>query len=116
MPVEGPDFLCIGMMKAGTGWLYDQLQFHPDFWMPPVKEVHYLDREENRGLNAKKILDVARKAHKRLKNIKQAARRPWDERDLQFLEEMVSHRGGKTDVARYASLFRYKGDLLSGDV
>ena len=42
LPV-GPDFICIGMQKAGTGWAYDQLQYHPDFWMPPVKEIHYLD-------------------------------------------------------------------------
>src|SRR5206468_12793023 len=40
---SGPDFICIGMPKAGTGWLSDQLQFHPDFWMPPVKSLHYLD-------------------------------------------------------------------------
>lgn len=43
---EGPDFLCIGMGKAGTGWLYDQCAHHPDFWMPPIKEIHYLDREQ----------------------------------------------------------------------
>ncbi len=40
---EGPDFICIGLPKAGTGWLYDQLDNHPDFWMPPVKELLYLE-------------------------------------------------------------------------
>src|SRR5437762_8195064 len=40
--VIGPDFICIGMPKAGTAWLHDQLRHHPDFWMPPVKEVNYL--------------------------------------------------------------------------
>jgi hypothetical protein len=35
---DGPDFLCVGVPKAGTGWLFDQLNAHPDFWMPPVKE------------------------------------------------------------------------------
>ena len=38
-----PDFLCVGAQKAGTSWLYRQLEPHPDFWMPPVKELHYLD-------------------------------------------------------------------------
>ncbi len=30
-----PDFLCVGAQKAGTSWLYQQLERHPDFWMPP---------------------------------------------------------------------------------
>ena len=38
-PDSGPDFLCVGAQKGGTRWLYDQLQLHPDFWMPPVKEL-----------------------------------------------------------------------------
>ena len=39
-----PDFLCVGMEKAATRWAYDQLRWadHPDFWMPPVKELRYL--------------------------------------------------------------------------
>ena len=36
--VAGPDFICVGMPKAGTGWLFDQLRYHPDFCVPePVK-------------------------------------------------------------------------------
>ena len=31
---SGPDFICIGMQKAGTRWLYQQLRGHPEFWMP----------------------------------------------------------------------------------
>ena len=38
-----PDFLCVGSQKGGTSWLYGQLACHPDFWMPPVKELHYFD-------------------------------------------------------------------------
>ena len=40
---RGPDFICIGAQKAGTRWLFDQLAFHPGFWMPPIKELHYLN-------------------------------------------------------------------------
>ena len=40
----GPDFLCVGAQKAGTSWLYKQLSGHPDFWMPPWKELHYLNQ------------------------------------------------------------------------
>jgi len=39
-----PDFLCVGVHKGGTTWLYQQLDSHPDFWMPPLKELHYFDQ------------------------------------------------------------------------
>ena len=39
-----PEFICIGAQKAGTTWLHANLQRHPDFAMPPVKELHYFDR------------------------------------------------------------------------
>src|ERR1700758_1596004 len=38
-----PDFLCVGAQKSGTSWLYRQLDLHPDFWIPPLKELHYFD-------------------------------------------------------------------------
>ena len=38
-----PHFLCIGAQKAGTSWLFNQLQEHPAIWMPPVKELHFFD-------------------------------------------------------------------------
>lgn len=41
-----PDFICIGAQKAGTSWLHANCEKHPDFAMPPVKELHYFDREE----------------------------------------------------------------------
>ena len=109
----GPDFMCIGMMKTGTAWLFDQLQFHPDFWMPPIKEMHYLDRGDKIGRNADDILRAARESSRRLKRLTQ---RPLDERDMQFLEEMASHQSEPLDIGRYAALFRHKGDLKSGDV
>src|SRR5947207_7719211 len=43
--VNGPDFICVRMPKAGTGWLYYQLAAHSDFWMPPVKEIVYLNQD-----------------------------------------------------------------------
>ena len=40
-----PDFLGIGAQKSGTTWLYQNLAAHPQVWMPPVKELHYLDHK-----------------------------------------------------------------------
>ena len=92
-----PDFLCVGAQKAGTSWLYRQLELHPDFWMPPVKELHYLD-----NLNRTKRRDPPRSN---------------DERDACFIESikdlsMRSH----IDLDCYGRLFCHKGSLLSGDI
>jgi hypothetical protein len=38
-----PDFLCIGAQKSGTSWLQRNMETHPQVWLPPIKEVHYLD-------------------------------------------------------------------------
>src|SRR6185503_5238860 len=80
--VEGPDFICIGMPRSATGWLYDQLAQHPDFWMPPIKELGYL------GNQRPGLAGHARKRLRRWKKRSQgtARRRPqWDERDRHFL-------------------------------
>jgi len=113
MPLEnGPDFLCIGMQKAGTAWLYDQLKHHPDFWIPLVKEFHYLDRDIVRMSNPRKLLEMMQRAPKRLEK----HRRPWDERDVEFLNEAASLAGKPRDIAQYAALFRFKNGLLTGDI
>ena len=43
MSAYGPDFICIGAAKAGTTWLWENLDQHPDFWVPPIKELHWFD-------------------------------------------------------------------------
>jgi hypothetical protein len=92
-----PDFLCVGAQKAGTSWLYQQLELHPDFWMPPVKELHYFDQ-----LNRTKRFHPPRSG---------------DERDTSFLEKMETLTGQfYLDLESYGRLFCYKGPLLSGDI
>ena len=39
-----PDFICIGAQKAGTAWLSQCLQAHPDLWNPGIKELHFFDK------------------------------------------------------------------------
>jgi len=92
-----PDFLCIGAHKGGTTWLYQQLDSHPAFWMPPFKELHYFDQ---------------------LSNVERASSpRCRDERDLRFLES-IKNLSAKPyiDLEHYARLFEAKGSLLSGDI
>ena len=92
-----PDFLCIGVHKGGTTWLYQQLDSHPDFWMPPLKELHYLDQ----------LSRVQRSSSPRCR----------DERDRRFLEG-INRLSAKPclDLEHYAQLFEPKGPLLSGDI
>lgn len=40
---RGPDFIGIGMERAGTSWLFSQIASHPDIWVPPLKELHFFD-------------------------------------------------------------------------
>lgn len=44
--MKGPDFLCIGAIKSGTTWLYENLRRHPDVWLPPIKELRYFNEPE----------------------------------------------------------------------
>jgi hypothetical protein len=93
----GPDFLCVGVHKGGTTWLYQQLDSHPDFWMPPLKELHYFDQ----------LSRVQRSSASRCR----------DERDLRFLESINSLSAKSyIDFEHYARLFEPKGPLLSGDI
>ncbi len=39
-----PEFIGIGAQKSATSWLYEQLNRHPDIWLPPAKELHYFSR------------------------------------------------------------------------
>lgn len=44
-------FLSAGAMKAGTSWLFKQLEDHPDILSTPIKEIHYFSHTHtNSGL------------------------------------------------------------------
>src|SRR4051812_40255499 len=103
--MKGPNFICIGAQKAGTGWLYEQLRAHPDFWMPPIKELHYFDRQ----------LRTARPAAG--DRFDQALKEARDERDEAFVagaKSLFAEPGLNFDG--YADLFLHRGQLISGDI
>jgi len=43
MNKKGPNFIGIGMERAGTSWLFTQIASHPEIWVPPLKELHFFD-------------------------------------------------------------------------
>jgi hypothetical protein len=92
-----PDFLCVGAQKGGTSWLYHQLTLHLDFWMPPVKELHYFDA-------------LSRVKRPNLPRCK-------DGRDQWFLERITElSTRSYIDLHGYSRLFEPKAELLSGDI
>jgi hypothetical protein len=92
-----PDFICVGAHKSGTTWLYQQLDSHPDFWMPPVKELHYFDQ-------------LSKVEHS-------TSARCRDERDRHFFERLNSLSAETNiDLENYGRLFEPKGSLISGDI
>ena len=115
-PAAAPDFFCVGVQKGGTRWLYDQLQLHPDFWMPPVKELHYFDRRAPSAAS----LNLLRRAEESLgrTNRRQAklALRSLDRRDIDFLAAYTGMTWWRTDLDAYARLFALKDGLISGDI
>jgi hypothetical protein len=100
-----PDFLCVGMEKAATSWLYDQLRAHPDFWMPPVKELRYLHMYASPMDDVVRVLERQKASGKRAHGINQT-----------FLEEADALAGQPRDLERYGALFRFKGKHISGDI
>src|SRR5581483_8337226 len=103
--MTGPDFICIGAQKAGTGWLYEQLRAHPDFWMPPIKELHYFDR----GTRTPRPGTGNR--------FKEALQEVRDERDEIFLHKAAEvFADEKISPEKYAALFESRGNCLSGDI
>jgi len=114
--LTGPDFICAGMPKAGTGWLFQQIYHHPDFWMSPIKEYHYFDNV----FPKESILDTIRASREDPDGFNRARGRlgfpKLTERDRLFFDDVLSCSSGGTDLDEYARLFSQKNGQLSGDM
>src|SRR5207244_2431409 len=100
--------------KGGTGWLYEQLRSHPEFWMPPLKELHYFDRMWRSQRVATPRFLFSGRTEGRISVARKNAR---DKRDTRFLDAMENlYARSDIDLESYADLFVSKGSLLSGDI
>jgi hypothetical protein len=108
---EGPDFLCIGQQRAGSTWLFDQLKFHPNLWLPPAKALHYLDGRfpDATLLKAAVAASCSIDAHGELSGARAKSDRAFFAAVRAALNEPHS-----LDV--YARLFRFKGERLAGEI
>lgn len=46
-----PNFIYIGPAKAGSTWLHETLQGHPEIYLPAVKDLHFFNRYYERGVD-----------------------------------------------------------------
>ncbi len=45
-----PNFLVIGAPRSGTSWIQRNLREHPNVYMPDQKELHFFDKDYDKGL------------------------------------------------------------------
>ncbi len=46
-----PNFLYIGIARAGSTWLFDMLRQHPEIFVPPAKDIYFFDQYYEKGLD-----------------------------------------------------------------
>jgi len=111
----GPHFICIGAQKAGTQWLYDQLNAHPAFRMPCIKELHYFDNDgpnrRTRELHLAAQDDLVALNERRILD----REKPLEACDLNFLDRLMLSRAGQR-MADYRALFAELPAGLTGDI
>ncbi|MEJ8572404.1 sulfotransferase [Microbaculum marinum] len=107
---SGPDFICIGSQKAGTGTLYNILRAHRDCSMPRIKELHYFDLQSETR--------IFTRVTQRLERLKRkAAQKSGFENHARFVDIYLDAAlNGRTDVETYRRMFDTINDRVTGDV
>lgn len=69
MQLNKPDFICIGLPKTGTTWLFAHLNQFPEVWIPPPKEFYFFwglgKNHESGGAKYHKIVPKTIQKNKR---------------------------------------------------
>lgn len=102
--IAGPDFICFGLQKAGTGWLYDQMASCAQVWMPPVKEISHFAGDPYKRTN---INIVARC---------EAADPKLGGADGEFVKRFKAGLEHERTIEWYRALFEPKSGRISGDI
>ena len=119
---KGPDFLGIGMERAGTSWLFTQLAAHPEIWVPPIKELHFFDVIDPQACQYKPRYSYHLKARLKQKLapfIDTALRPELSKNDyITYLLWDLFYFTGKFDLDWYKRLFdeRFTGGRVSGEI
>lgn len=119
---KAPDFIGIGMERAGTSWLFTQLASHPGIWVPPLKEIHYFDVIDPKA----KFLDHRFSYHLKSRIKQKAApfcnteKRPEFSKNsyIEYLLWDACYFTGSADIEWYQRLFsgRFTKGRISGEI
>jgi hypothetical protein len=97
-PVSMPNFFLVGASKAGTTSLYHYLAQHPQIFMSPIKEPHFLaDEVRKENFDEEKREKIER----------------WELALRQYLQGTMAERfpsGPVSDWPDYLTLFQFAGD------
>ncbi len=111
----GPYFICIGAQKAGTRWLYNQLEVHQDIWMPPVKELHFFDGHFNLKEIQEKLDEFSVQNDESGKSLSHSSH-PYTAQSLAFLKRAANYDSHTSDLDWYRELFRRKRPRVTGEI
>ena len=86
---------------------------HPEFWMPPIKELNFFNGNLEKTGNLRRIDTRSPKTASRL--ARSRAQRN-DAVDAAFFRNVTSYYDNYLNFDWYESLLNLKGDLLTGDI
>ncbi len=101
--MAGPSFICPGAQKSGTTWLNENLRRHPQFLMPPQKELDYL-------------AEYPRSREKYRARLPEVMDRLASQENTQEREQWWQLFTSDWSLDNYPRLFERSGDRFSGDV
>jgi len=111
----GPSFLCIGASRAGTTWLYMCLRDHPQIWLPPVKELHFLDGQLGQPMfNRHCMTHLTKRFKSYMLSLRSLAPPP----DLwrTFIWDLNYFLRPRRTLSLYRSLFRPRPGQVAGEL
>ncbi|MDQ6976944.1 MAG: sulfotransferase, partial [Ghiorsea sp.] len=119
-----PDFICIGPEKTATTWLFRVLETHPDVWLPPYKELRFLN--EGNTVPAHSLWTLFFSSHWHYKELRRIflrstvkfflGRKTGDFSAWQAYRWVLYYMFRKHTFAWYDGLFDHESDKLTGDV
>jgi hypothetical protein len=109
-----PSFLVIGGQKGGTSWLQDNLALHPQVWLPPTKEVHYLDRGNDSLL--KRLFGTTKRMKKARAHVRGEFRTWLSGGGSSGLKWALNYWLGTRDDAWYRDLFPSVPNKIAGEI
>jgi hypothetical protein len=112
-----PDFLGIGAQKAGTTWLYRNLQTHPDVWLPREKELHYFDEKVDGTQSLRtKLAGEDQRDDRWRRQLRRQIRTYRTRRSLSDVRWDLHYFFGPVSDRWYASLFDQGQGKVTGEI